>query len=134
MRLQVHRHVACTAFAHSRPVALPPTPHTHTRTVVPPGYFVTGAALLPCANGTYRTSWLLTTDPQAALCTACGTGIASEPRDLDENPLVANGSLARATSASCCECVAWLGLGLLDGAGHSHSHCPDSDTHWLLSC
>lgn len=42
-------------------------------------------------------------DPKALSCTPCGQGIQSEPRDLDENPLAVNGSLVRATSASCCE-------------------------------
>jgi hypothetical protein len=46
-------------------------------------------------------------DPRATTCTACGTGIQSEPRDLDENPLAANGSYVCATSSSCCECC-WV--------------------------
>ncbi len=43
-------------------------------------------------------------DPKGQACTLCGDGISSEPRDLDENPKAANGTLVRATSASCCEC------------------------------
>jgi hypothetical protein len=49
-------------------------------------------------------------DPKAKACTPCGDNIASEPRDLDENPKAANGSLVRATSASCCEYRVYLAV------------------------
>jgi hypothetical protein len=73
-----------------------------------------------CPSGTYREGWLLQSDPKADSCTPCGEGISSEPRDLDQNPLVAEGSLVRATSASCCKSdtlmdwgIAWTRNGLL---------------------
>lgn len=71
--------------------------------VVPPGYFTAPVSMALCPPGTYRQAWLLHSDPGASSCTACGVGIGSEPRDLDENPLATNGSLVRATVASCCE-------------------------------
>jgi hypothetical protein len=79
-------------------------------TVVPPGYLTTPASMAPCPPGTFRQGWLLHSDPGASSCSACGAGIASEPRDLDENPLAANGSLVRATAASCCEFVTCIGM------------------------
>ena len=72
--------------------------------VVPPGYFVpTQSTMTSCTAGYFREGWLMYNDPKAATCTACGENIDSEPRDLDENPLVANGTLTRATPTSCCE-------------------------------
>ena len=81
--------------------------------VVPPGYFIsaTTATLAPCGPGYYRERWAMISGARAQTCTPCGQGIQSEARDMDEHPLAANGSYARATSASCCECClvkAWL--------------------------
>jgi len=89
-------------------VVLPtPTPLTlvhPTLAAVPPGSFIQGgSSLTPCGPGSFRERWLLASDPRATSCTPCGTGISSEPRDLDEHPLAANGSLVRATSTSCCK-------------------------------
>jgi hypothetical protein len=86
---------------------------------VPPGYFIQSAnaaptAMAQCGPGLYRERWVMFADPRALNCTACGQGIQSEPRDLDENPLAVNGSLVRATSTSCCEC----------------RHPPFSALHW----
>jgi hypothetical protein len=47
-------------------------------------------------------------DPAAANCTSCGTGIFSEPRDIDEHPTAAIGALVRSQPTSCCECVCAL--------------------------
>ena len=66
-----------------------------------------------CGAGNFREGWVMHSDPKATSCTACGEGIGSEPRDLDENPKAQNGSLVRATSASCCECALLLPLLLL---------------------
>ena len=75
-----------------------------TPAVVPPGYFLAEASTMtPCFAGYFREGWLMFSDPKATTCTPCGDGIDSEPRDLDDNPRVANGTLTRATSASCCE-------------------------------
>ena len=72
--------------------------------VVPPGYFVpTQSTMTSCTAGYFREGWLMYNDPKASSCTPCGENIDSEPRDLDENPLVANGTLTRATPTSCCE-------------------------------
>jgi len=68
--------------------------------MVPPGYYLT-PNMVTCGSGTFREGWLMASDPKATTCTPCGDGIQSEPRDLDENPLVANGTLVRATSTSC---------------------------------
>jgi hypothetical protein len=74
-------------------------------TVVPPGYFipVQNEDMQQCGAGNFREGWVMYNDPKAQTCTTCGDGIGSEPRDLDENPRAINGSLVRATSASCCE-------------------------------
>jgi hypothetical protein len=77
--------------------------HTSLPAVVPPGYLIQAGALAQCGEGTYRERWVMASDPAALACTQCGTGISSEPRDLDENPLAANSSLVRATSTSCCK-------------------------------
>lgn len=74
--------------------------------VVPPGYVVSSGSMVLCSSGTFREGWLMFSDPRATTCTACGDNILSEPRDLDENPLAANGSLVPASSASCCEYTA----------------------------
>ena len=75
--------------------------------VVPPGYYVPEATMEQCPAGSFREGWVMHSDPKAATCTLCGDNIGSEPRDLDENPKAQNGSLVRATSASCCEfCIA----------------------------
>lgn len=78
--------------------------------VVPPGYFLpAGASMQQCSASTFREGWLMFSDLKATACTPCGQGISSEPRDLDENPKAQNGSLVRATSASCCKlsCTIW---------------------------
>jgi hypothetical protein len=59
--------------------------------------------MVACDSGTFREGWVMFSDPRASTCTECGANILSTPRDLDENPKVANGSLTRATSASCCK-------------------------------
>ena len=59
--------------------------------------------MAPCPDYYFREGWLMFSDPKATSCTPCGDNIRSEPRDLDVNPLAANGSLVRATSTSCCE-------------------------------
>jgi hypothetical protein len=56
-----------------------------------------------CGSGSFRDGWVMYSDPKASSCTPCGDGIRSEARELDENPLAANSSLIRATSASCCK-------------------------------
>jgi len=56
-----------------------------------------------CPTGSFREGWLMHSDPKATACTPCGDNISSEPRDLDENPRVVNGSLVSATPTSCCE-------------------------------
>ena len=77
--------------------------------VVPPGYFLPqGASMQKCGAAKFREGWVLHSDPKAETCTPCGDGIDSEPRDLDENPKAANGTLVRATSASCCKCAVLL--------------------------
>lgn len=74
--------------------------------MVAPGYMLpAGANMTTCAAGSYREGWVMFSDPKAAACTLCGDGISSEARDLDENPLAANGTLVRATAFSCCECA-----------------------------
>lgn len=97
--------------------------------VVPPGYFLPqGANMQQCGATTFRESWVMHSDPKAATCTPCGDGIDSEPRDLDENPKAENGTLVRATSASCCEFPTLLLLLLhrtdtLRAAAASHAGC-----------
>jgi hypothetical protein len=86
--------------------------------VVPPGYIVSSGSMVLCSSGTFREGWLMFSDPRATTCTACGDNILSEPRDLDENPLAANGSLVRATSTSCCKnCL----LALTPATARSHT-------------
>lgn len=75
--------------------------------MVPPGYRIladgTLSSMLKCDAGTYREGWVGFSDLRASSCTPCGTGISSEPRDLDQNPLAGSGSLVMASPASCCE-------------------------------
>lgn len=85
--------------------------------VVPPGYWIPVEAgnkqdMIHCANSTFRSEWVMFNAEAANSCTSCGDGINGEARDMDVNPLAANSSLARATSASCCECLC-LQVGLL---------------------
>lgn len=79
--------------------------------VVPPGYLIQNGTLGQCGPGFYRERWVMYSDPKGQACTPCGAGIQSEPRDLDEHPLAVNGSLVRAASTSCCECLFWAGVG-----------------------
>jgi hypothetical protein len=61
----------------------------------------------PCAMHTCPCcvcAGVLWSDMRALSCAFCGDNIRSEPRDLDEDPRAANGSLVRATPTSCCEC------------------------------
>lgn len=89
--------------------------------VVPPGYFLpTGSSsMVKCDTGAFRDGWLMFSDPRAVSCTPCGTGIASEARELDANPLATPGSYVRATSASCCECCG----GKSGEDMHAHTAC-----------
>lgn len=77
----------------------------HPTTVVPPGYVLRNdsTSMAQCGNGEYRPGWLLVSDPRATTCLLCGENIASEARDLDENPLASQGALVRANSECCCE-------------------------------
>jgi len=59
--------------------------------------------VLLCVSACVCSPGVLWSDGRAVLCSLCGDNIRSEPRDLDENPKVANGSLIRATSTSCCK-------------------------------
>lgn len=73
--------------------------------VVPPGYVIkeNATSMSQCVSGEYRPGWLLTSDARVKNCNLCGANIRSEARDLDENPMVVNGSLVRATPECCCE-------------------------------
>jgi hypothetical protein len=89
---------------------------------VPPGYYLApGSNMTQCGNTTFREGWVMFSDPKAAACAPCGDGISSEARDLDENPLAANGTLVRATPFSCCECRHLLAVPL--AACLVVSHC-----------
>jgi hypothetical protein len=108
--------------------------------MVPPGYYLpaTGGSMTPCGAGTFREGWVMFSDPKAVACRPCGDGINSEARDLDENPLVANGTLARATSFSCCESLGASLAGWLPCADsvvcawHGVSNLASLLTHCLL--
>jgi hypothetical protein len=52
---------------------------------------------------------LLFSDPRATSCRGCGSGIASEARELDQHQLAPSGSLVRASSASCCKYRCYVG-------------------------
>lgn len=59
--------------------------------------------MLECDNGDFREGWALWSEVRAERCQMCGDNIRSEPRDLNENPKAANGSLVRGTPSSCCK-------------------------------
>jgi hypothetical protein len=81
---------------------LPPLPLLSA--VVPPGYFLpTNGDMLKCENGTFRSEWIMAGDPRSSSCTTCGTGIFSEPKEQDDNPMAPASSRVASTSASCCK-------------------------------
>lgn len=67
-------------------------------------YLIHAHALLMCARLHTGASW---SQASAKQCVICGDGINSEARDVDEHPLAINGSLVRATTASCSELCDW---------------------------
>ena len=80
--------------------------------VTPPGYMTTGQVTTLCPSGFYREGW--GAPASSSSCTACGSGIASEPNDqfavynITTNELTSMQDI-RGNSKSCCKSLGLVG-------------------------